>query len=258
MGSRIFALTINHALQGISDLPACSSADLLCRVAEGALRGGIYTDYAQSHIISAQYFRDPRSKEKLEHYLQANHFLTDINNELALNEQYKERLSALQTFVMLQFEDDVTVVPKRSGWFEAYPTESENSTMSAGKKEETIPLRQSEIYATDRLGLRQLDKRGAIVLDTCKGRHMEINAACQLKVFGKYVATPKSAVPRWMTDRWDRAVYFTTRLHPSALPWTLHLALLMVVGTIVQVLVAGAAAGLPKMLPRKEARIRLP
>lgn len=256
-----------NTLQGISDLPACSPADFLCRLAEGALRGGIYTDYAQSHVVSAQYFRDPRSIEKLQRYLDANKFLTDINNELKQDEEYKRRLSSLETFVMLQFDQDKTVVPKRSSWFEAFPTKADDGTVddekNSDKKEETIPLRQSEIYTSDRLGLRQLDKRGSLVLDACKGRHMEIDTACQLKIFGKYVATPKSIVPRTISDTWNHVVHFTTGLHPTSLPWTVHLAFIMALVVFVEVIVVLVGPTTTHLLRRRKAgteegRIRLP
>lgn len=80
---------------------------------------------------------------------------------------YKERLQALDAFVMLQFDQDTTVVPKRSSWFESYAlaNDSSASTVPGAPKVETIPLRQSEIYLEDRLGLKTLDKRGALVME---------------------------------------------------------------------------------------------
>ncbi|CAO1632748.1 unnamed protein product [Sympodiomycopsis kandeliae] len=262
-------VTFGSQHMGISDLPACSPADIFCRLTEGALRSGVYTEYAQTKIVTAQYFRDPRTQEKLDKYLAANHFLTDINNELEQNDEYKKRLSSLETFVMLQFDKDVTVVPKRSSWFEAYPTESteEGDVASKGKKEETIPLRQSELYKSDRVGLKTLDKRGSLVLDTCKGAHMQINGACQLKVFGKYVATPKSTLPRRVRDSWARAVYFVTGWHSTGLPWTVHLLMAMVVVMVIELVVVNVAARVSGRLTAKqgqkadgtqEGRIRLP
>lgn len=227
-------VTFGSQHMGISDLPTCSPADLLCRLAEGALRGGIYTDYAQSHVISAQYFRDPRTKEKLDRYLESNRFLTDINNEVVLNATYRDRLASLETFVMLQFDGDKTVVPKRSSWFEAYASRKDDNDGGDDDDDETIPLRQSEIYKSDRLGLRTLDKRGGIVLDVCKGRHMQIDAACQLKVFGKYVATPQSYVPRGVLHAWSRIVFATTGLQSTSWIWASHMAFLSAAVLVVQ------------------------
>jgi palmitoyl-protein thioesterase len=136
---------------------------------EVALRSGIYTDYAQTHVITAQYYRNPLAPTSFERYLEANHFLTDINNEIPGREKkvYKERLQSLDAFVMLQFDQDTTVVPKRSSWFESYAlaNDSSASTVPGAPKVETIPLRQSEIYLEDRLGLKTLDKRGALVME---------------------------------------------------------------------------------------------
>ncbi|PWN25629.1 alpha/beta-hydrolase, partial [Jaminaea rosea] len=212
-------VTFGSQHMGIADFPACKPADFLCRLAEGALRAGIYTDYAQSHVVSAQYYRNPRDADALQRYLETNHFLADINNEVEQNDEYKERLSTLDSFVMLQFSDDVTVVPKRSSWFESYPEAKRNDSSIKGHDpdvDETTPLRQSEIYTSDRLGLRSLDKRGSLVLDVCKGPHMHIDSACQLKVFGKYVGTPKSSastvVPAPVRHGWARTLYATTGL----------------------------------------------
>lgn len=95
--------------------------------------------------------------------------MTDINNEVSVNDVYKKRLASLDSFVMLQFSQDKTVVPKRSSWFESYPIANETDALwkaSGGDGEpETIPLRQSEIYLEDRVGLKTLDKRGSLVVD---------------------------------------------------------------------------------------------
>ena len=86
---------------GISDFPACKPSDLLCRLAEGALRGGVYSDYAQTHLVSAQYYRDPTSVSGYARFLATNHFIADINNERERKGEYKERMQALESFVML-------------------------------------------------------------------------------------------------------------------------------------------------------------
>lgn len=108
-------ITFGSQHQGISDLPACKPGDFFCRLAEGALRGGIYTDYAQSNLVTAQYYRDSKSQENYQRYLEANYFLTDINNEKkeGRNATYKANLEKLDNFVMLMFDKD-TVSPSVS------------------------------------------------------------------------------------------------------------------------------------------------
>lgn len=228
-------VTFGSQHAGIADFPACSGADLLCRAAEAALKSGIYSEWAQTHVVTAQYFRNPRDPDGFEQYLTANHFLTDINNELEQNARYKRRLSSLDTFVMVQFDHDTTVVPKRSSWFESYPVAKrrdgdkdvdDDGDAAGHRPEETIPLRQSEIYTQDRLGLQSLDSRGGLVLELCHGIHMQIDEACQLKVFGKYIGQPSSlSLPSVMRHGWAWLLYQSSGLQSSALPTWIHLIL---------------------------------
>ena len=71
-------VTFGSQHQGVADLPTCAPGQFFCRLAEGILRGGINTEYAQSHVVGAQYFRNPRDASSFEGYLEHNHFLTDI------------------------------------------------------------------------------------------------------------------------------------------------------------------------------------
>ncbi|PWZ01832.1 alpha/beta-hydrolase [Testicularia cyperi] len=184
-------ITFGSQHMGIADLPACGPTDFLCRLAEAALRGGIYTDYAQSHLVSAQYYRNPKDPNAFAAYLEKNDFIKDINNEgESINTTYAHNLASLDNFVMLMFDKDVTVEPKQSSWFASYPIRNGTEDPDDGTLNEPTPLRQSSIYIDDRIGLRRLDKRGSLVLELCHGIHMQIDPACQLKVFGKYVGTP--------------------------------------------------------------------
>ncbi|PWN22511.1 alpha/beta-hydrolase [Microstroma glucosiphilum] len=262
-------VTFGSQHMGISDFPACQSGDLICRLTEVALRSGIYTDYAQTHVVTAQYYRNPLSPTAFERYLESNHFLTDINNEIPGRQKkvYKERLQALDAFVMLQFDQDTTVVPKRSSWFESYAIANESST---GTTPETIPLRQSDIYLEDRLGLKTLDKRGALVMEVCKGAHMQIDSACQQKVFGTYIGSPRSlfsrSLPRRLRHAWHRLFFMLSGIQGVATwPWSAHLlALLYVAGVMRLVYLAGRWMGgktrehMEVRRARKEGSIRLP
>ncbi|KAJ1598133.1 hypothetical protein NDA14_005698 [Ustilago hordei] len=210
-------VTFGSQHMGIADLPACGSADLLCRVAETALRGGIYTDYAQSHLVLAQYYRTPKDPKAFASYLEKNDFIKDINNEgEKTNATYAKNLASLENFVMIMFDKDTTVEPKQSSWFASYPVRNETETAQKGDPNEPTPLRQSSIYLDDRIGLMKLDKRGSLIMELCHGIHMQIDPACQLKVFGKYVGTPStgldSSVASWMDHTWRWALYNITGL----------------------------------------------
>ena len=208
-------VTFGSQHMGIADLPACGPADLLCRVAEAALRGGIYTDYAQSHLVSAQYYRNPKDPRAFASYLEKNDFIKDINNEgNQINTTYAKNLASLENFVMLMFDKDTTVEPRQSSWFASYPIRNGTDSLEQGDPDEPTPLRQSSIYLDDRIGLRQLDRRGSLIMELCHGLHMQIDAACQLKVFGKYVGTSGSrfsgSLARWIDHSWRLALYNTT------------------------------------------------
>jgi palmitoyl-protein thioesterase len=123
--------------------------------------------------VPAQYFRDPT---QLESYLQFSNFLADINNERALkNEQYKKNLATLEKFVMYVFEDDETVIPKETGWFAEV-----NGT-------DITTLRERALYKEDWLGLKELDKKGALVFKTTPGPHMSLSDKLLVEVFKRYL-----------------------------------------------------------------------
>jgi len=219
-------VTFGSQHQGIADLPACKPVDILCRLAESAMRAGVYSNYAQHHVVSAQYFRNPLDKHSFQDYLSKNAFLADINNERRINQDYIKRLNSLDNFVMLMFSQDTIVSPKESAWFASYPEPNTTSLAEmrmidthllaqggAGSTADPtpvpiipVPLRKSVIYKEDRLGLQKMDKRGALHFETCEGVHMQITKECEDKVFGRFIgiAPPSTslfaAVTRTLTD----------------------------------------------------------
>ncbi|KDN38646.1 alpha/beta-hydrolase [Tilletiaria anomala UBC 951] len=219
-------VTFGSQHMGIADLPACSPADIFCRLAEGLLRGGIYTDYAQNNVVSAQYYRNPKDPRAFQNYQEKNHFLADINNELQVNQTYIKNLKSLDNFVMLMFDKDITVEPKRSSWFSSYPVANGmNDSAHKDPRNQPLPLRQSPIYLEDRLGLKKMDKRGALVFETCHGPHMRIDSACQLKVFGKWIGTPASVLPRPVRHAWAYVNWNLLGVQVGSLPAVIQLTL---------------------------------
>ncbi|CCO31251.1 palmitoyl-protein thioesterase [Rhizoctonia solani AG-1 IB] len=143
-----------------------------------ALRG-MYSNYAQSHLVQAQYFRDPRSARDLQSYYAANTFLADINAEIPDTDEklYKKNLASLDALVLVLFSEDKTVVPKESGWFGSYKP-ANLSEPDAMDEEVIVPMRQQPIYKDNRIGLRTLDEAGKIHFTTCEGPHMRISDDC--------------------------------------------------------------------------------
>jgi len=88
----------------------------------------------------------------------------------AVEMQSEDFVSKIE-FVMYLFEDDETVVPKETGWFAEV-----NGTSVTG-------LRERKIYKEDWLGLKALDKKGALIFKTTPGKHMSLSEKLLTKVF---------------------------------------------------------------------------
>lgn len=93
---------------------------------------------------------------------------------------------------------------------------------------------------------------------------MQIDEACQLKVFGKYIGTAPSSLPTSVRHVWHAYLYQVFSLSgPDGYPWFLQLAWFSMTLAGVSLLVRlGAALGAvlaAKIKSRsKEGRIRLP
>lgn len=154
-------VTFGSQHNGITQFQTCGPRDWLCNGANALLRGGAWSAFTQSRLVPAQYFRDPEDMEK---YLEHSNFLADINNEREVkNEKYAENLKTLENFVMYLFDEDVTVVPKESGWFAEV-----NGT-------EVTPLKERTIYTENWLGLKELDEAGKLKFLTTEGGHMRLS-----------------------------------------------------------------------------------
>lgn len=175
-------ITFGSQHNGISEFQKCKSpTDWICRAANAILKSStVWSDYAQRTFVPAQYFRDPADYEN---YIAHSGFLADINNERKeKNATYKKNLSQLEHFVMALFKEDATVIPKESAWF-------------AGKNETTgnvTRLQDRQIYKEDWIGLKELDKKGALVFEELDGEHMQLDNKDLKRLFKKYFGPMKT------------------------------------------------------------------
>lgn len=157
---------------GISKFRTCGSTDLLCQGAMALLKFNTWSNFVQGKVVPAQYYRDPLDYDR---YLDNSNLLADINNERVLkNTTYKQNLATLSNFVMVLFQDDVTLIPKESAWFQDV-----NGT-------DATPLRDTELYKADWLGLRELDNKGALKFRRVPGDHMQISEESLKKTMSSY------------------------------------------------------------------------
>ena len=154
-------VTFGSQHNGISDFQSCASVtDFVCQSANALLKFGTWSQFVQSRLVPAQYFRDP---DALPAYLESSNLLADINNERSVkNTTYADNIARLNKFVMYMFADDETVIPKQSAWFAEYNKTSRVVT----------PLAERRIYTEDWIGLRRLAEKGGLVYDLLKGEHM--------------------------------------------------------------------------------------
>ena len=147
---------------GIYGLPRCPGTSVsLCNYIRKMINLGAYLDMVQKHLVQAQYWHDPLNKE----YRAKSRFLADINNERQpRNQTYKKRLSSVEKFVMVQFDDDTIVSPKESSLFSFYKD---------GQAKQVLPLEQSALYKEDWLGLKKLDTNGQLIRLHTPGDHLD-------------------------------------------------------------------------------------
>jgi len=94
------------------------------------------------------------------------------------NETYKHNLQKLDKFVMYIFEDDKTVYPKESSWFDDVDPHTG----------QLIKLRDTALYKEDWLGLKKLDKKAGLIFDAMPGHHMSLSDDIVKEAFIKYFA----------------------------------------------------------------------
>jgi palmitoyl-protein thioesterase len=154
----LITLGAQHA--GVSDIPRCSGeSGGWCSLMRSIVQRGAYTQWAQSNIIQAQYYKNPK---QMTAYLESNKFLADVNNErVEKRSSYADRLGELEKFVMVMFTEDQMVVPKQSAWFGFFSEEGE-----------IVAVREQLLYKEDWIGLKRLDERGALVMLECQGDHL--------------------------------------------------------------------------------------
>ena len=176
-------VTFGGQHNGISEFQSCKDNDWICQAWDSTLKSNTWTDFVQSRLVPAQYFRDP---EDLDNYLAHSNFLADINNERKLkNTTYKKNLKKLKRFVMFMFSDDTTVVPKESAYFYEVNRTSE----------EVTKLKDRALYHEDWLGLKWLDERDRLEFKIAKGGHMQFEGVHLENTVKKYFSGKAEADP---------------------------------------------------------------
>ncbi|KAF2154398.1 alpha/beta-hydrolase [Myriangium duriaei CBS 260.36] len=183
-------VTFGSPHNGIAELARCGTWDLLCKGAVGAVGANRWSEWVQSNVVPAQYFRERDEVTGLagEDYLEYSGWLADVNNERSVKDgKYAERLARLDTFALYAFEKDTTLLPKETAWFADV-----NATTGA-----VTDLKDRLLYDQDWLGLKKLDQRGALVFRTVENaRHMQLSDKLLRKAFVDFFGAERKSVDR--------------------------------------------------------------
>lgn len=158
--SNLISLGGQH--QGVFGLPNCDSSNHVCEYIRRALLVA-YESRVQATVVQAQYWHDPTQESM---YRRKSGFLADINNELQVNVTYKRRLLDLDNFVLVEFAQDTTVIPRETSSFGFYKT---------GQQTDIEPLEESKLFVEDRLGLKQMIEEKRLHMIKIDGNHLQYN-----------------------------------------------------------------------------------
>jgi len=158
-------VTIAGQHQGVFGIPGCpGESQQLCNIMRELLYLGAYNELVQSILVQAQYWHDPVHADQ---YIEKSQFIGEINNEGPnKNASYAENLNKLENFVMVMNTEDTTVEPKESAHFEFYVP---------GQDNEILPLRESQLYLEDWIGLKTMDEAGKLHFYDIPGGHLQLS-----------------------------------------------------------------------------------
>lgn len=123
-----------------------------------------YTEFAQEHSFQANYWRDPRKKER-DLYLKYSQ-LAKWNNEVPeKNQTYNDNFGKTKIFVWVMATKDSMVWPKEG--------EHWGCPDSADPFHKIIPMKETEWYKHNFFGLRKADEEGKNIFETFEGDHLQ-------------------------------------------------------------------------------------
>lgn len=119
-------------------------------------------------VAFSGYWKDVGDEER---YLRQSSFLADVNNERqnATNAAYAEEMRGLELLVLVRALNDTTIVPNESEHFGFWAWN--------GADAPAVPLRETDGYRADAVGLRTLDESGRLRLLSYDGEHMRFSDA---------------------------------------------------------------------------------
>lgn len=157
-------ITLGGQHQGVYGLPRCAALQHpSCDYVRQLLNYAAYEHWVQSALVQATYWHDPLDEDTYKH---RSIFLSDINNEVYINQTYIHNLNNLERLVMVKFNNDTIVQPRETEWFGFY---------EPGQATKIMTLQDSQIYLEDRLGLKKMEQAGKLVFLSTEGDHLRFS-----------------------------------------------------------------------------------
>jgi len=107
-------VSIGGPQQGVYGLPWCPDAYALkCKLQRRFANNIAYSPLLRNIRVQLQYWHDPHAGSD---YREGSTFLADVNCEVADkgNPDYKQRMTALQSYTLVKFTNDTEVLPRES------------------------------------------------------------------------------------------------------------------------------------------------
>ncbi|KAK4262574.1 hypothetical protein QN277_028119 [Acacia crassicarpa] len=149
---------------GVASVPKCGSGPL-CIIVDKLIKSAVYSDFVQENLAPSNYLKMP---DAIGDYLKKCSFLPLLNNEYPdrKNSTFKERLSSLESLVLIMFQNDTVLIPKETSWFGYYADGSFKTVLSP---------KQTTLYSEDWIGLRSMDEGGKVKFISVGGEHLKIS-----------------------------------------------------------------------------------
>lgn len=153
-------VTFGGPHMGVGKIPHCFNG-FICDAINYVVDQFIYWNLVQSLIGPAGYFRDV---DHLEYYKTHSTFLPSVNNEIEFDEHAYESFSSLNRVFLGMFSRDTMIYPAETAWF--YELQKDGSIK---------PYNETELYQSDRIGLKKLVEEDKVVFHKFDGDHLEFS-----------------------------------------------------------------------------------
>ncbi|XP_074272801.1 uncharacterized protein LOC141596511 [Silene latifolia] len=158
-------ISIGGPQAGIAGPPNCSSHPICAYLKYLINLLPVYSNFIQASVAPSNYMKIPK---EIDAYLKGCKFLPYANNEIpsARNPIYKERFASLHNLVLVMFEEDTMIIPRKSSWFGYHPD---------GSTDVVLPFNETTLYKEDLIGLKTLHEVGKVTFKKAPGGHINLS-----------------------------------------------------------------------------------